>query len=55
MLDLNELLEKLEQESSRVFNVVTCRYFAGMTMNEIAEALGAGLRTVEDDWAFAKA
>ena len=55
LLDLNDAMEKLERQSQRMYNVVVCRYFAGMTMGEIAEALGVGLRTVEDDWAFAKA
>ena len=53
--DLNDALEKLRHKSERMYNVVIYRYFAGMTMGEIAAALGLGLRTVEEDWAFAKA
>lgn len=55
VLELEEALTKLSSHSERMGSVVTCRYFASMTMPEIAEALGVGLRTVEDDWAFAKA
>ena len=31
------------------------RFFGGMTNPEIAEALGLGLTTVEDDWYAARA
>jgi RNA polymerase sigma factor (TIGR02999 family) len=55
LLDLNDVMEKLKRKSERMYNVVVQRYFAGLTMGEIAEMLGVGLRTVEDDWAFAKA
>jgi RNA polymerase sigma-70 factor, ECF subfamily len=55
LLDLEDALQKLEQDSPRMAQVVTCRYFGGMTMAEISESLGVGLRTVDDDWAFAKA
>ena len=55
LLDLDVVLEKLEQRSSRMYQVVVCRYFAGMTMGEIAESLHVGQRTVEEDWTFAKA
>jgi RNA polymerase sigma factor (TIGR02999 family) len=55
LLDLDDAMEKLKRKSERIYNVVVCRYFAGLTMGEIAKTLGVGLRTVEDDWAFAKA
>jgi len=55
LIDLEEALARLEKESERVYNVVVCRYLAAMTMPEISEGLGIPLRTVEDDWAFAKA
>ncbi|HWE03672.1 MAG TPA: ECF-type sigma factor [Tepidisphaeraceae bacterium] len=55
LLDLNDAMEKLKRKSDRMYRVVVHRYFAGLTMGEIAETLGVGLRTVEDDWAFAKA
>ncbi len=42
LLDLDVALEKLEQRSSRMYQVVVCRYFAGMTMGEIAESLHVG-------------
>jgi RNA polymerase sigma-70 factor (ECF subfamily) len=54
LLDLNQAMEKLDRENLRVFQVLVCHYIAGMIMGEIAKALGMGLWTVEDDWAFAK-
>ena len=54
-IDLNDAIDRLQQKSSRMYDVVVCRYFAGMTMSEIAEAQGVSLRTVEGDWTFAKA
>ncbi|MEO5727013.1 MAG: ECF-type sigma factor, partial [Byssovorax sp.] len=34
---------------------VLLRYFAGLSEEEIAEALGVTTRTVERDWRFARA
>ena len=34
--------------------MVECRYFAGLSVEETAEALAASVRTVERDWASAK-
>jgi DNA-directed RNA polymerase specialized sigma24 family protein len=33
---------------------VECRFFGGMTEEEIAEALGVTTRTVQRDWAKAR-
>jgi RNA polymerase sigma-70 factor, ECF subfamily len=35
--------------------VVECRFFAGMTVEEVAHVLGVSPRTVESDWAMARA
>jgi DNA-directed RNA polymerase specialized sigma24 family protein len=35
--------------------VVECRYFAGLTEEETAEVLGVTTRTVQRDWAKARA
>jgi len=48
-------LQKLASHSQRISTVVEYRYFAGMTMAEIAQAVGVSERTVADDWVFAKA
>ena len=54
MLALDEALEELGREQPRLLRVVECRYFAGLTVDETAEALGASVRTVERDWTNAK-
>jgi len=54
-LDLLALNEALERLSPRQCRVVELRYFAGLTIAEAAESLGVGTRTVEDDWALARA
>ncbi len=48
-------IEKLSSLDARKARVVELRIFAGMTMEEVAEALAVSKRTVEGDWAFASA
>jgi RNA polymerase sigma factor (TIGR02999 family) len=55
LLVLDEALSRLEQHSARQARVVTMRFFAGFTMQKIAEQLEVSLSTVEKDWTFAKA
>ena len=52
---LDEALERLGQLDTRQARVVECRFFAGMTEAETAEALGMSVRTVKRDWMKAKA
>lgn len=47
-------LKKLEQRSARQARIVELRVFAGMSMTEIAEALGVSKRTIESDWTTAR-
>jgi len=54
-LALAEALERLAALSERQARIVEMRYFAGLTVDEVAEALGVSRRTVEADWTFAKA
>ena len=54
LLELNELLERLEAEDPRLLQVVECRFFAGYSETETAEALGVSARTVERDWLRAR-
>ena len=42
---IDDALRALEQESERMARVFECRYFAGLTDEESAEALGLSLRT----------
>lgn len=55
LLALDEALTTLERDHGRPAQIVMLRYFAGLDMHAIAEALGVTSRTVERDWRFAKA
>ncbi|MFW6083632.1 MAG: sigma-70 family RNA polymerase sigma factor [Gemmatimonadota bacterium] len=55
LLSLEQALASLERHDERMTRVVECRYFAGLTVEETAEALGSSRRTVERDWTRAKA
>lgn len=55
MLAVDEALKSLESHDERLARVVECRYFAGLTAKESAEALDVSLRTVERDWTRARA
>jgi RNA polymerase sigma factor (TIGR02999 family) len=54
LVGLNELLERLAAENPRLLQVVECRFFAGYSETETAEALGVSARTVERDWLRAR-
>jgi RNA polymerase sigma factor (TIGR02999 family) len=55
VLAVDESLEKLRAEDPRAAEVVELRFFAGLEMKEIAEALQTSERTVHREWAFARA
>ena len=55
VLALEEGLQQLSLEEPRLVSVVECRFFAGMTIPETAEALEVSHRTVERDWGRARA
>ncbi len=55
LLDLDLALTELEQLSSRQARVVELRYFAGLSVPEVASALGLNPRSVDRDWATARA
>jgi RNA polymerase sigma factor (TIGR02999 family) len=54
LLDLDEALTWLAGMEPRLARVVECRFFGGLTSEEIAAALGVTMRTVERDWAKAR-
>ena len=54
MLQMNDALDRLGLVAPRLVQVVECRFFGGLTNEEIAEALGITVRTVERDWAKAR-
>ncbi|HEY0779566.1 MAG TPA: ECF-type sigma factor [Gemmatirosa sp.] len=55
ILALDEALERFAALSPRQARVVECRYFAGLSVEETAAALGVGPATVQRDWRFARA
>lgn len=52
---LDEALTRLEQSDPRKAQVVMLHYFAGLTMEETAEALNLSVPTVQRDWRFTRA
>jgi len=55
VLALDEALEKLAKLDARQSQVVEMRFFGGMSVAEVAAALGVSKRTVEGDWTMARA
>lgn len=55
VLLINEALQQLEKDDPEQARVVVLKFFAGLTNLEVAETLGLGERTVERQWACAKA
>ena len=54
ILALNEALENLERQDPRAAALVKLRFFAGLTTEEAAQALGVSTSTAENDWAYAR-
>ena len=54
LLALDEALDRLAAFDARLARVVECRFFAGLTEAETAEALGVSHRTVARDWTMAR-
>ena len=55
ILDLDEALHRLEARNERYGRIVECRFFAGMSVEETAAALGISPATVKRDWMVARA
>jgi RNA polymerase sigma factor (TIGR02999 family) len=54
LLQVAGLLEKLQEIDPRAATVVDLRFFLGCSLEETAEDLGVSLRSVRDDWDFAR-
>jgi len=52
---VHKALERLGAIDERQSRVVECRFFAGMSIEETAEALGVSPASVKRDWALARA
>lgn len=55
LIALDGAMTRLRRFEERLFRVVECRFFGGLTVGETASALGIAPRTVDRDWARAKA
>src|SRR5262249_29685714 len=55
LVALDEALQRLNDEEAVAAEVVKLRYFAGLTAEQAAAALGISLRTAHRHWAYAKA
>ncbi len=55
LLALDEALDRLQGQNERLARVVECKFFGGMSYDEIGEGLGISARTARLDWKKAKA
>ena len=55
VLRLDDALTLLERLDERQARVVECRFFAGLSVEETADALGVSAPTVKRDWRVARA
>lgn len=54
LLGLHELMDRLAEVDERMHTIVDLRFFAGMSIEEIAELLNISTSTVDRDWAKAR-
>ncbi len=55
ILSLNDALDAFAREDERGSQLVTLRYFAGLSMDEVADVMGLSKRTAEREWHYARA
>ena len=55
LLDLDAALEQLVRYDPQLAQLVNLRYFAGLTIDQIAELQGNSVRTTERNWTYARA
>jgi RNA polymerase sigma factor (TIGR02999 family) len=55
ILTLEDAIRRLAQEDPEVAKVVNLRFFAGLSVDETASALGVSASSVDRDWAYARA
>lgn len=55
LLAVHEALERFQDVDAAAAQVVKLRYFAGLTIPQVAEALGISTSTADRSWAYARA
>ena len=54
-IQLDTALRALQADDARAAQVVELHYFAGLSLQQIAEVLGLARRTIDRDWRYARA
>ena len=54
LLEVDQAIQRLGQIDPRAERVVELRYYAGLSVEEAADALGVSAKTVKRDWQFAR-
>jgi RNA polymerase sigma factor (TIGR02999 family) len=54
LIEVDDALSRLEAHDRRMAEVVKLRYFAGLSVEEVARVLGVSSRTVDRDWMAAR-
>jgi RNA polymerase sigma factor (TIGR02999 family) len=54
LLALSDALDRLAETYPRIAELVKLRFFAGLTRDQAAAAIGVSGTTADDDWAYAK-
>lgn len=55
LLALDDAIQQLHHYDPKLAEIVNLRYFAGLSVDEVAEVIGSSPRTVFRDWRYAKA
>jgi RNA polymerase sigma factor (TIGR02999 family) len=55
ILSLDRAIDHLGEQEPRLMEIVKLRFYAGLNVDEAAEALGVSPRTIKRDWSFARA
>jgi RNA polymerase sigma factor (TIGR02999 family) len=54
LLAVDDALDELVRTDPEAATLINLRFFGGMTMTEVAEALGMSVRSAHDLWAYAR-
>lgn len=55
VLLIDDALQQLQKKDAELAQVVTLKFFAGLTNAEVADMMGVTERTIQNKWTFAKA
>jgi RNA polymerase sigma factor (TIGR02999 family) len=54
LLAVDDLLDRLAEADPAAANLVKLRFFVGLNMSEVAEAMGISVRSAHDIWTYAR-